>query len=62
MQKAVHELPEKYKTVILLFYMEELSLEEIAKLLDIPKGTVASRLHKAKNILKSRLEDYYGEI
>lgn len=61
-QKAVHELPEKYRTVILLFYMEELSLQEIARLLHIPKGTVASRLHKAKNILRDRLEDYYGEI
>lgn len=58
-QKAVHELPEKYKIVILLFYMEELSLEEIKKLLKIPKGTVASRLHKAKSILKKRLEVYY---
>ena len=58
-RKSVHELPSKYKAVILLFYMEELTLEEISKLLKIPKGTVASRLHKAKEILKNRLEDYY---
>lgn len=61
-QRAVQELPEKYRTVVLLFYMEEFSLQEIAKLLHIPKGTVASRLHKAKSILRDKLEDYYGEI
>lgn len=57
---AVCALPEKYKTVILLYYMEDLQLEQIAKILHVPKGTVASRLHKAKDILKQRLEDYYG--
>lgn len=61
-QKAVRELPPKYKTVILLFYMEDMPLKEIAKVLEIPKGTVASRLHKAKDMLKGRLEGYYGEI
>lgn len=61
-QKAVHELPELYRLVILLFYMEELSLSEISEMLGVPKGTVASRLHKAKELLRERLEDCYGKI
>lgn len=61
-QKAVRELPEMYRLVILLFYMEELSIAEISEMLETPKGTIASRLHKAKGLLRERLEDCYGKI
>lgn len=56
--KAILELPIDQQEVIRLFYLEELSLNEIAKLLEIKAGTVKSRLfharEKLKIILKSR--------
>lgn len=58
---AVSRLPEKLKIVVLLFYMEDLSTAQIAKAMNIPVGTVLSRLHQARKILKKKLEDVlYG--
>ena len=56
LRRCVELLPDKHKQVITLFYAGELSLEEIAKVLKIPKGTVKSRLHKAKEQLKKEME------
>lgn len=56
--KAINELPVDFKTVILLCDVEEFSYEEIAKIVDIPIGTVRSRLHRARNILKDKLRSY----
>ncbi len=59
---AVKELPDRYRLPILLFYMEELPLAEISKMLKLPQGTVKSRIYRAKKILKLKLEDvYYGK-
>lgn len=55
-RRLVAELPEKQQFPIYLYYSRELSVEEIASALRIPKGTVKSRLHKARKILKERLE------
>lgn len=54
-RKLVDELPDKMKMVILLYYMEDMSLEDISKTLGIPIGTVKSRLHQSKKKLKERL-------
>ena len=56
LRKCVDGLPDKQKQVIHLFYAGELSLEEIARVLKIPKGTVKSRLHKAKEQLRKEME------
>lgn len=56
LRRCVDNLPEKYRQVITLFYAGELSLEEIAKVLKIPKGTVKSRLHTAKEQLRKEME------
>ena len=53
---AVLRLPDKMKVTVLLYYMEERSVEEIAEILRIPKGTVKSRLHQAREILRKELE------
>lgn len=53
---AVAALPEKYRVAVLLFYMEELSVGEIARVLHVPAGTVKSRLHQARRLLKNQLE------
>ena len=55
-QRAVDALPEKYRVVVLLYYMEELPLAQIASLLHIPSGTVKSRLHQARKLLRQQLE------
>lgn len=60
-QKAVNELPEKFRLPVLLFYMEELKLSEISQVLGIPEGTVKSRLFKAKKVLKKELEVVLNE-
>ncbi len=45
------QLPEKYRQVLVLFYMEERSYEEVSCLLDLPMGTVKSYLHRARKRL-----------
>ncbi len=56
--RALNELPVDFRTVILLCDIEDFSYEEIAKIIDIPIGTVRSRLHRARNILKEKLRNY----
>lgn len=51
-------LPEHLRIPVYLYYTAQLSLEEIGKMMHIPKGTVKSRLHKARMLLKKKLEDY----
>jgi RNA polymerase sigma-70 factor (ECF subfamily) len=53
---AVDQLQDKYRLPLLMFYTAELSIDEIAKALCIPQGTVKSRLHKARKLLEKRLE------
>ncbi len=56
--EAINALPAPFRAVILLCDFEDFSYEEIAKILDIPVGTVRSRLHRGRNILKEKLNDY----
>lgn len=53
---AVNRLPDKLRVVVLLFYMSELSVEDIARTVGVPQGTVLSRLHRARIRLKDELE------
>ena len=56
-KQAMNEyLSEEQKLVVILFYYDDYSLRDISKILDIPEGTVKSRLSKARNILKEKLE------
>ena len=55
-QRQVQALPEKYRTVIYLYYYAGLKIREIADCLQIPENTVKSRMRKAKDILKTKLE------
>jgi RNA polymerase sigma-70 factor (ECF subfamily) len=52
---ALAELTDEFRIVVLMFYFEELSYQEIAKELAIPIGTVMSRLSRAKGHLRTRL-------
>lgn len=55
LQAILNELPEEYKTPLILFYFQEFSYKEIAAQLDVPMGTVMSRLARGKSILRRRL-------
>lgn len=56
--KALENIPEDYQTVLLLWAVEELSYKEIADAMEIPIGTVMSRLHRARQRLSVQLHDY----
>ena len=55
-REMVRKLPDKYRMPILLYYMEGLSIAEIAALLQMSENTVKTRMRRAKKILKERLE------
>ena len=61
LKSAIAALPEKYRVIILLYYMEEVPQEKIAAILHVPVGTVKSRLYAARKLLKSELEEYFHE-
>lgn len=54
---AVLKLPKKYRTVIHLFYYEDMSITEIANLLNIKESTIKSQLHRARKKLKEILKE-----
>lgn len=57
--EAIDSLSEMHKTVIILKYFNELKINEIASLMNIPEGSVKAYLHRAKQELKQYLEEDY---
>lgn len=55
LQAALNDLDETFRTPLILFYFEEFSYRDIAEQLDLPIGTVMSRLARGKAYLKTRL-------
>ncbi len=55
LQAALDEMPEPYRTVLLMFYFEDLSYQEIADTMQVAIGTVMSRLSRAKGQLRYKL-------
>ena len=60
LQQSIDLLPDEFKIPLILFYFKEFSYKEIAQQLDVPLGTVMSRLSRAKAFLKKHLGD--GEV
>lgn len=54
-QRAVSALPLQQRIVVVLYYLNDLSLQEISEILEVPVGTVKSRLHYGRNALKKSL-------
>ncbi|CAN5604775.1 sigma-70 family RNA polymerase sigma factor [soil metagenome] len=59
---ALNSLAVDFRTVIILCDLEGFTYEEMAKILDIPIGTVRSRLHRARNLLKEKLQEYAASM
>jgi RNA polymerase sigma-70 factor (ECF subfamily) len=55
--RAINNLSDKLRIPLLLYYMEEQSVSEIAKMLSLPQGTVKSRLYQARKLIKKELEE-----
>ena len=58
LEKAIRELPEVFRSVILLRDMEELSTQETAQILDVSDDVVKTRLHRARLAIRQRLDEY----
>lgn len=57
-ERALADVPEVYRAVLVLKDVEGLKYEEIAEILDVPIGTVRSRLHRARCEMRDRLQPY----
>ncbi len=53
----IQTLPEKFQVPMILFYLSDCPIEQIAAIIKKPPGTVKSRLFKGRNLIKKRLED-----
>ena len=55
LKKAIEELKDDYREVLLMWGVDGLKYREIAEILEVPIGTVMSRLHRARKLLADRL-------
>lgn len=57
-KKAIEELPDDFRLVVVLSFIEGFSYQEIAEIADLQLGTVKSRLHRGRKLLQRKLYDY----
>ncbi|HVP07695.1 MAG TPA: sigma-70 family RNA polymerase sigma factor [Candidatus Acidoferrum sp.] len=57
-RKAIEELPDDFRLVVILSFLEGFSYQEIAEIADLQLGTVKSRLHRGRKLLQKKLFDY----
>lgn len=62
LKHAIDELADPYRNVLLLWAIEGLKYREIAEIVDVPLGTVMSRLYRAREILSTKLADLASEV
>ena len=59
---ALDELPPAFREVVMLVDLEDQSYDDVARILDVPKGTVRSRLFRARRLLQERLIAYARDV
>lgn len=59
-RKAIQTLPEKYKSVVVLRYLHDMSLQEIGDVLGMPVTTIKTRVHRGREYLRKKLEPDFG--
>ena len=59
--RAIERVPQKFSQVVLLADVEEFSYKEVAELMQMPIGTVMSRLHRGRRLLRQELTSYRGK-
>jgi len=60
-QEQISNLPAKYRIVLVLRHLQEMTYEEMAEALTMPIGTIKTHLFRARNLLKERLEAFDRE-
>jgi RNA polymerase sigma-70 factor (ECF subfamily) len=58
---AIDELDEEFRLVVVLRDIEEMDYAQVAEVMDVPVGTVKSRLHRARRMLRDRLKNLLGD-
>ena len=61
-KRALQEIPEEFRIAVYLADVEGFSYKEIANIVDVPAGTVMSRLHRGRKLLRGKLADYAKEL
>ena len=62
LQEALGRLPEHYRAPLVLMHVEGLSLQEVGSILDLPEGTIKSRLFRARALLKEIIRRHYPDL
>lgn len=60
-REAIQTLPDKYKAVVILRYLHDMSLQEIGDVMDMPVTTIKTRVHRGREFLRKKLESEYGD-
>lgn len=61
-QYEISRLSDRYRSVIVLRYIEELPLQEISDILNLPLGTVKTRVHRGRAALRKQMDDFQGGV
>nr|WP_275984042.1 RNA polymerase sigma factor SigW [Paenibacillus hamazuiensis] len=59
-RESIDTLPEKYKSIVILRYLQDMSLQEISEVLTMPITTIKTRLHRGREFLRKKLEQTFG--
>lgn len=60
--KMIHNMPDIYKNVIIMYHFNDMSYEQISEALNVPKKTVETRLYRARRALKNQLYNFNLEV
>lgn len=60
-QKEIGALPDKYRSAVVLKYVEDLSLKEISEIMGLPVGTVKTRVHRGREMLRRNMTESRGD-